>query len=57
MIICSNSVIQWMLYLLLNAYVLPYIFPNHALNGEYSKLEQSFIWKMFSNEKGRDSFP
>ena len=31
-------------------------FPNHALNWECSKVEQSFIWKMFSNEKKEDSF-
>ena len=59
MIICLyalNSVIQCILYIFLKAYVLPHIFPNHALNGEYSKDEQSFIWKLFSNEKGGDSF-
>ena len=39
-----------------NAYALPYIFPNHALNWECSKDEQSFIWKLFSNEKGGESF-
>ena len=31
-------------------------FPNHALNWECSKDEQSFIWKLISNEKGGDSF-
>ena len=58
MLVCPKSVIQCMLYIFLNAYVLPYIFfsPNHALNWECSKDEQSFIWKLFSNEKGGDLF-
>ena len=57
MLVWSNSVIQCMLYIFLNEYVLPYIFPNHAFNWECSKVEQSFIWKMFSNEKNGDLFP
>ena len=52
MLVYPKSVIQCMLYIFLNAYVLPYFFfQNHALNWEYSKDEQSFIWKLFSNEK------
>ena len=57
MLVCPKSVIQRMLYIFLNAYVLPYIFfRNHALDWECSKDEQSFIWKLFSNEKGGESF-
>ena len=55
MLVCPKSIIQCMLYIF--AYVLPYFFfPNHSLNWECSKDEQSFIWKLFSNEKGGDSF-
>ena len=45
LIVLFNACIYACIFL--NAYVLPYIFPNHALNWECSKVEQSFIWKMF----------
>ena len=59
MIICLyalNSVIQCILYIFLIHMFSHIFFPNHALNWECSKDEQSFIWKMFLNEKKGDSF-
>ena len=59
MIICLYALIvlfnAW-LYIFLIHMFSHIFFPNHALNWECSKDEQSFIWKMFLNEKDGDSF-
>ena len=56
MLVCSNGVVQCMLYIFLSAYILPYVFPNHALNWECSKVEHRLFGKCSQMKKGEIHF-